>query len=155
MLTTTGHTPTTAEDMGKARKWAGRFLDGPTRLPISFGYGGKPVHGIPADWQPTSHKRRIDANLVETVFEGRDPATGLKIRVEGVEYQDYPVVEWTAWLTNTGDAPTPIISDLLGLDGLFAGASTGLYHCNGDFNSADGVTVADVLDFIDAWFAGC
>ena len=64
MQLTDGIPLTTAEDMGKARKWAARFLDGPDSLPITFGYGGKPVHGIPADWQPTSHKRRIDANLV-------------------------------------------------------------------------------------------
>ena len=140
MQTTNGHTLTTADDMGKARERAGRFLDGPAELPMSFVYDGTPIRGIPADWQPVTTRRRIDANLVETTFEGKDPATGLKIRVEGVEYQDFPVVEWTAWLTNTGSAPAPIISDLLGLDGLFGGASTGLHHCNGDFNSADGYT---------------
>ena len=140
MPTTNGHTLTSAEDMRKAREWAGRFLDGPGSVPISFVYDGKLVRGIPADWQPVSTRRRVDANIVETVFEGADPATGLRIRVEGVMYEDYPVVEWTAWLTNAGHGPTPIISDLLGLDGVFGGASTGLYHCNGDFNSADGYT---------------
>ncbi len=140
MQTTNGLTLTSAEDMGKAREWAGRFLAGPADLPISFVYDGKPIRGIPAAWNPTTTRRRIDANLVETVFEGTDPATGLRIRAEGVMYEDYPVVEWTAWLTNPGHAPTPIISDLLGLDGMFGGASTGLYHCNGDFNSADGYT---------------
>ncbi len=133
-------TLTTAEDMRNVREWAGCFLDGPGSLPISFVYDGKPIRGIPNDWQPVTTRRRIDANIVETVFEGADPATGLRIRAEGVMYEDYPVVEWTAWLTNTGSATTPVISDLLGLDGQFDGTSTGLYHCNGDFNSANGYT---------------
>lgn len=131
---------TTWEDMRNARSWFGHFLSAPENLPITFVYDGREVRGIPAAWAPTRHARRIDANIVETVFEGRDPATGLSVRVEGLEYFDYPVVEWTAWLTNTGEAPTPIISDLQGIDTTFAGAAPVLYHCNGDFYSEDGYT---------------
>ena len=59
--------------------------------------------------------------------------------MECAEYQDYPVVEWVAWFTNTGDKPTPVIRDILAMDAR-SGAAPVLYHCNGDFYSEDGYT---------------
>ena len=129
-----------SEDMARSRTWTARFLSGPANLPISFLLDGKPVAGIPEAWQPSSRRRRIDANIIETVFEGREPATGLALRVECLEYLDYPVVEWTAWFTNTGSKPAPIISDILALDAAFDGSAPVLWHCNGDFYSEKGYT---------------
>jgi len=131
---------TSPEDMAKSRAVAERFLSDPGRLPIAFKMDGKPIAGIPNDWKPVSKRRCIDTNLVETVFEGSDPATGLNVRIECLEYRDYPVVEWTAWLTNAGSRPTPILSDILGLDGVFSGGSPILWHGNGDFGSEEGYT---------------
>ncbi len=59
------------------------------------------------------------------------------MRVECLEYRDFPVVEWTAWLTNSGSQPTPLIGDLQALDAEFAGENPVLYHCNGDFYQRD------------------
>jgi alpha-galactosidase len=129
---------TRPEDMQQSRIWTSRFLSSPSAIPISFTFDGKPVRGIPPEWSPTSRKRRIDANMVETVFEGREPKSGLCIRVECVEYADYPVVEWTAWFTNKGKAPTPLLEDILGLDGIFEGVEPVLWHSNGDFYSGEG-----------------
>jgi len=131
---------TDSADMAKSREWTGRFVSSPAGLPVSFKLDGKPITGIPADWEPSVRKRRVDANIMETVFEGRQPKTGLNLRVEWVEYLDYPVVEWTAWFTHTGSRPTPILSDILALDGTFEGASPVLWHCNGDFYSEEGYT---------------
>ena len=126
---------TTPEDMLKSRSWAGHFVSAPENLPVSFLYDGKEITGIPSVWTPVCQKLRIDANLIETIFEGNDASTGLRVRVECLEYLDYPVVEWTAWFTNSGGEPTPVIRDILALDGAFEGASPLLYHCNGDFNT--------------------
>ncbi len=134
---------TTAKDMALSRSQTAHFIAAPENVPISFVYDGHVVHGIPATWAPVSHKRRIDATIIETVFQGRDTATGLQIKVECLEYLDYPVVEWTAWLTNTGATPTPLIENLQALDGSFTGASAVLSHCNGDFYSEDGYTPQD------------
>ncbi len=78
--------------------------------------------------------------MIETVFEGTDPETGLNVRVEATEYKDFPVVEWVAWFTATGPDPTPILSDIQAMDAALAGASPVVTHCNGDFYSADGYT---------------
>ena len=124
----------------KSRVWAGRFISGPVGLPVSFVFDGRAIGGIPEDWQPVSNRRRIDANIIETVFEGNDARSGLNVRVECTEYQDYPVVEWVAWLTNKGYESTPVIRDVLAMDGAFRGSSPVLYHCNGDFCSEEGYT---------------
>ena len=95
---------TRPEEMAALYAWAARMQD-PSALPISLRCDGVRVAGIPETWHPWRTTRRLDANLVETVWQGQDSATGLTIRVEGLVYQDYPVVEWTVWLENTGRAP--------------------------------------------------
>lgn len=127
-------------DMARRRAWMGGWFAGAADLPISFVLDGRAVHGIPADWQPAVRRRLLDANLTEIVFTGQDPHSGLHVRVECLEYRDYPVLEWLAWFTNTGPEATPILSDIRALDGAFGGVSPVLYHCNGDFNSAEGYT---------------
>ena len=145
---------TTPEDMLKSREWAGRFISGPGSLAVSFVFDERAVSGIPEDWQPAARRRRIDANIRETVFEGNDAGTGLNVRVECTEYQDYPVVEWVAWFTNKGSETTPVIRDILAMDGTFRGSSPVLYHCSGDFRSEEGyaptetpLAAGDALEF--------
>ena len=128
-------------DMAQSRAWCAGFLADPARLPVSFRYGGQPISGIPAAWQPRVQKTRIDANILQTVYSGQDSTSGLTIRVECLEYADFPVVEWTAWLSNKGVQPTSVISDFLGLDARFEGADPArVVHCNGDYYSPDGYT---------------
>lgn len=131
---------TTPEDMSIVRAWMARYFSAADVLPISLRLDGQSVRGIPATWQPSVHRRPIDANIIETVFESADPRTGLTLRVECAEYRDYPVVEWVAWLSNNGSAPTPILSDIQALDAAFEGASPSVTHCNGDYYSVDGYT---------------
>ncbi len=131
---------TTPDDMVLGRAWTDHLVSAPETLPISFNYDGASINGIPSQWSPVARTRRIDANLIETIFEGSDSSTGLTVKVECLRYLDYPAVEWTAWLINNGDQPTPIIENLLGLKATFEGASPVLNHCNGDFNSEEGYT---------------
>ena len=140
MNTTESKPITTPHDMLRIRTLADRFFGRAADLPISFVLDGKPLSGIPDHWHPVSNMRWIDANIRETVFEGTDPTTGLHIRVECTQYRDFPVIEWVAWFTNHGQAPTPIIRDILAMDGVVQGASPVLHHRNGDFNSAEGYT---------------
>lgn len=64
------------DDMTRSRAWENRYLCDATSLPITFKVDGTMVAGIPRNWNPTSKRRRIDANIVETVFEGKHPACG-------------------------------------------------------------------------------
>jgi len=139
--TTTHSVPiTTPEDMSISRAWTRSFFSRAADLPTSFVLDGNTINGIPDKWQPVSHRRRIDANISEMVFEGTDPKTGLSIRVECTEYHDYPVLEWVAWFTNKGLVPTPVLCDIRAMDGAIQGVSPVLYHSNGDFYNAEGYT---------------
>lgn len=131
---------TQPEDMQRIQALFESFFVSPERIPVSFQYGGKAFQGIQADWRPTVEKRRIDANLRELIFEGRDPVSGLILRVECQQYADFPVIEWVAWFINPGRQPSPILSDVLALDSAFEGREPSLYHCNGDFYSESGYT---------------
>jgi alpha-galactosidase len=139
---TTHAIPTTTKhaDMLQSQAWAKRFFSRATDLPISFVLGDKAIRGIPQEWRPVVNKRRIDNNRSETVFEGTDPKTGLHVRLECTEYHDYPVMEWVAWFSNKGQETTPIIRDILALDGTFQGSGPVLYSNNGDFYSEKGYT---------------
>ena len=131
---------TLPEEMAQGRFWTGKFFSEPDSLPVSFVYGGKTIAGIPADWHPGMKRARLDANLIQTTYEGAHPSGGLQLKVECLQYLDFPVVEWTAWLTNTGSGPTGLISDFLALDGAFAGRAPRLVHCNGDYYNEAGYT---------------
>ncbi|MEI6519244.1 MAG: alpha-galactosidase [bacterium] len=133
---------TSPADMVKSRNWTGRYFSSPSKLPFSFYKDGKKIYGIPDDWYPTIVKKRIDANIVETVFEGIDSA-GLMVQVEMLEYSDFPVVEWTVWLINNSEMDSTIIYDLQGIDASFVGSAPVLLHCNGDFCNETGYTTLE------------
>jgi alpha-galactosidase len=84
--------------------------------PFSFTYGGKPSAELLPQWTVERSEREVDTNRVERVVTYTDPATGLVVRCVAVEYRDFPVVEWTVYLKNTGAADTPILEDIQGLD---------------------------------------
>jgi alpha-galactosidase len=138
MTTGTNEATVCPADHERIRAWTDHLLEEPGQLPVSFRYGGVPVRGIPPEWSPTATVQVTGPATLERVYEGRDPDTGLGVRVEVVRYRGFPVVEWTAWLTNHSADPTPIVQDLLGLDGSFSGDAPAVEHGNGDFYSGDG-----------------
>ena len=106
-------------------------------------YADEAVRGLPAAWGPKVETKRIDAHVSETRIEGRDPRTGLTVRVECTQYHDYPVVDWVAWFTNDGTATTPVLREILALDGVFPGSEPRLVHTTGDLFSAEGYTATE------------
>ena len=80
----------------------------PEQLPISFGYGQAQVQGIPAAWTPQVTTRKIDCNITETTVVGISHE-GLEVRVVCKKYRDFPAVEYVAFLTNRGEADSPVI----------------------------------------------
>jgi len=109
----------------------------PESLPLSFSLDGKAVRGVPAEFHPTVQTVRIDANLQQTTVVGMN-AGGLEIRVECVEYLDFPATELIAFFSNRGNADTPVISDVKIVDGVIPMSSPALFHGNGDTCRADG-----------------
>jgi len=87
-----------------------------TDAPFSFVYDGKPSAELLKSWQARHDTQKLDAQRTEHTLTYTDPTTGLQIRCVAVEYSDFPTVEWTLYLKNTGSADTPIIEKIQALD---------------------------------------
>jgi alpha-galactosidase len=87
-----------------------------TDPPFSFTYNGKPSTEFLANWKTDRKTRKIDDNRTAHTITYSDPAGGLVVRLEAVEYKDFPTVEWTLHFKNTGKTDTPIIENIQSLD---------------------------------------
>ncbi|HPO12953.1 MAG TPA: alpha-galactosidase [Candidatus Hydrogenedentes bacterium] len=83
--------------------------------PVSFLYDGKFSANTINTW-PVKREKTTEANGDHFKFFRTCPNTGLQMRIEGIVYKDFPVVEWVAYLKNTGTADTPMIEDIRALD---------------------------------------
>jgi alpha-galactosidase len=84
--------------------------------PFSFAYNGKPSSGFLGTWKFDRKTNKIDTHRTNHTITYSDPAGGLSVRCEAVEYDDFPTVEWTLYFRNTGAADTPIIENIQSLD---------------------------------------
>ena len=124
--------------------WLGDLAIGPLRSaydtepPFSFRYGGRDSSEFLKTWKLQRSVEKLDDNRTGHTLIYSDPKTGLEVRCVGVEYQDFPVVEWTLHFKNTGDQPTPILEDILALDTRLERNNEGeflLHHSNGSPHS--------------------
>ena len=53
------------------------------------------------------------------------------MRKVGIEYNDYPAVEWTVYFKNTGSANTPILKNIQALDVILERDNEGEFILNG------------------------
>ncbi|MCL2709778.1 MAG: alpha-galactosidase [Planctomycetaceae bacterium] len=83
-------------------------------LPFSFRYGDR-----------TSDEFLKTCQFMRVVERGRqirrtltwlDPKTKLEVKMVGIQYIDYPVVEWTIYFTNKGTEKTPLLSNVNAID---------------------------------------
>ncbi|MHB1458700.1 MAG: alpha-galactosidase [Armatimonadota bacterium] len=84
--------------------------------PFSFVYDGKPSSEVLKTWKLDRASRKLDKARTERILNYTDPKTGLQVRCVGIEYNDYPTVEWTVYLKNNGTSDTPIIENIKALD---------------------------------------
>jgi alpha-galactosidase len=88
----------------------------PTAPAFSFIYDGKSSRELLPTWRQKSSITKLDEQRAQRTLTYTDPQTGLQVRLVMVTYEDFPVVEWTVYLKNTGPADTPIIENLQALD---------------------------------------
>jgi alpha-galactosidase len=110
----------TASELAEARQWAAQQFAGSTAvnaaLNFSFNYDGKPSAELLGQWDLKRDHRKLDSHRTEHVLTYTDPKTGLVVRCVGVEYLDFPTVEWTLYFKNTGPKDTPILADIQAID---------------------------------------
>jgi alpha-galactosidase len=84
--------------------------------PFSFTYGGKPSREVLKRCRRETAQERLDENRTAHTILYTEPATGLQVRWQGMEYPRFKTVEWTLYFKNTGSSDTPIITDIRALD---------------------------------------
>ena len=87
--------------------------------PFSFVYGDKHSDGLLPSWEYQEDSRPLGAGKTQRTQTYTDPQTGLSVRCEIVQYDNYPTVEWTLYFKNTGAVDTPILEDIRALDSTF------------------------------------
>lgn len=144
-----GVTPT-AKEMGKTARWVTECATpqgaGET---FSFQYGGKKSSELLRGWGPTEQKAVDEQGEVHHTMVWMDAKSGLKVTWVGVEYPDFPAVEWTVYFKNTGFADTPALSEIQGIDlSLWAVGDLVLHHNIGGLAIAtDYRPMADKIKF--------
>ena len=111
----------TAEEMAQSRKWAAAKFEGKIAATdpyafFSFTYDGRPSAELLPKWEFKRASRALDDNRTEYTLTYTDPKTGLVVRCVGVEFRDFPSVEWTLYFKNTSDKDTPILADIQAID---------------------------------------
>ena len=84
--------------------------------PFSFVYGGTKSSELLKSWTSQRTSRALDADRTEYTQIYHDPKTSLEARFVGVEYHDFPTVEWTVFFKNAGTADSPILENIQMLD---------------------------------------
>ena len=106
----------------------------PENPPFSFVYDGQPSSTLLKGWEVQRASRALDPQRTERTLIYTDPKTGLIVRLVGIEYRDFPTVEWTVYFKNPGEKPTPILEKIQALDMNFARGHYGeflLHHAVG------------------------
>jgi alpha-galactosidase len=86
------------------------------QLPFSFIYGGQTSAQLLSSWPKTITSKQLDPNRRQITITWTDPKTGLEVTCRAVEFSDYPALEWTVFLKNTGHADTPILEKIEAID---------------------------------------
>ncbi len=91
-------------------------FDAPAGVPFSFTYGDRSAADLLPRWTVDRGSRDLGDGKTERTATWTDPETGLEVRCVGVTYSDFPVVEWTVYFKNAGDADTLLLQDIRALD---------------------------------------
>lgn len=143
----------TPNELALAHNWTAAHFDGEKDAKdvpafFSFLYDGKPSAELLKTWDVKRSSRKIDDRRTERTLVYADPKTGLELRLIGVEYHDFPAIEWTLYFKNTSDKDTPILEQIRPLDLRIEGQNADgiiIHHNLGDSNSGQSFAPVDDL----------
>ena len=135
---------TSPDEIAMSRRfYATHFDEKAQAVPFSFVYEGQSSDALLAAWPRTFKREGLDAVRFQHTITWTDPKSGLQVRCVAVYYRDFAASEWTVYFKNTGQANTPILSDIQGLDTAFQRGDKGEFVLNGikgDWNVAESYT---------------
>ncbi len=83
---------------------------------FSFTYDKKSFAELKNGWEMKRKTEKVDQFQTRHETTWRDPKTGLVVRCVGMEWKDFPTVEWTLYFKNEGSQDTPILENIQALD---------------------------------------
>ena len=101
-------------------------------FPISFVYDRQSSDVLLGLWVKKTGRKKLDSARTQHTLTWTDPRTGLEVRCVAVEYNDFPVAEWTAFFKNTGQTDTPILENLQALDAQLERGAEGEFILHGN-----------------------
>jgi alpha-galactosidase len=111
------------DELAESRQWVAGTFEGDEPF-FSFSYGGRPSAEVLPSWKAERTREQLDDQRTQHVLTYTDPETGLVVRCVGIEYADFPTVEWTLYFQNSGARDTPILADIRALDIRVEGANS-------------------------------
>ena len=111
----------TPGELGEARRWAATRFEAAKEAKsiepfFSFNYGGRPSAEFLGTWESKQSSQPLDGQRTRHTLTYTDSKTGLVVRCVGIEYGDFPAVEWVVHLQNTGAKDTPILEAIQAID---------------------------------------
>ncbi len=113
------------------------YYENPASIPVTYRIGDRKYTGIPNEFNPQIERKIIDANIILYTVTAITHE-GLELKIEHKQYNDFPVVEWTLYITNKADKNSPQISEFKTIDTIIKGEKPVLLHGNGDNFHEDG-----------------
>jgi alpha-galactosidase len=87
-----------------------------TDPPFSFVVDGKKFSDLLNTWKVQRSSRVIDNQQAEHTLIYTNPEGNLQVRLVAIAYSDFPAVDWTLYLKNTGQSDSPIIENIQPID---------------------------------------
>lgn len=138
----------TPGETAEARNWVTTRFEG-EQLFFTFTYGGNGSADLLGSWKVARETRQLDSDRTEHRITYSDPQTGLAVQCVGIEYRDFPAVEWVLYFENGGDKDTPILEEVYPLSTRITRAESGtfaLHHIKGGEKGFDAFApVSDTL----------
>jgi alpha-galactosidase len=106
--------------------------------PFAFTCGGFPASELLPSWKLERTRAKPQPGQAQRTLAYTDLATGLHVRCDITEHNDFPAVEWVLHIENRGSQDTPILERILPLDAEFktaAQANVVVHHSVGEKNS--------------------
>ena len=130
----------TSGELKLRRDWAAQHLAGKAAaFPFTFTYGGRSASELLPSWKLERQRPIPQPGRTQRTLTCTDPATGLRVRCDVTEYDDFPAVEWVLHFENGGTQDTPILEKVLPLAVELKGradANVVVHHSVGEKNSA-------------------
>jgi alpha-galactosidase len=128
----------TSQEMSQKSKWMRQNFRTTSQLPpFSFKCDGHPSSEVLPSWKRSDKDTRLDDHRIQhtTTFFSNI----LQVKCVSVEYNDYPMVEWTVYLKNISTTnSTPLLEQIQGLNTTFSRKNNGEFVLNG--NKGDSTT---------------